>query len=345
MKYITYKNMDELTVRYEYLLFKGIKKFNFSKTLILYLFSFLEYPLLDNHSEGMTSLTITTATMAYNSTLSIDYKVLSNSIKKCEGLILAIKSSEIALEECLKNEYTKARVMLQKQKKRNKKHASVSHKSRRVGQGNGLYFQSSVEYVVGTKEKQYNVRISPKGGSIQIQGLNSPVYENSEYYVNYVLKYISKNLNIPDIKTFDRRFIIINAKTLFIHKSSHIKLTKLTEITRNIAMGHISNITPPYPIVFATHTHEVESFIMIKFATPINSDSNSNTKKNAERMTSVKIFAKKKLNILGAPSIVIILRIYKFLSMLLSTYESSIMVSIPSSKENNDTLFKWTDLI
>lgn len=334
--------MNELKVSYSVALYRYLKKFKYNINDIEYLMSFLYCKSLDNISKCLTPLSITTATMAYDSTLTLDYVKLSNDIKECSGLILAIKSSAIPLEECIKNKYTKANTMIMRREKRNKKYENVSHKNKRVGYGNGLYFQSSVEYVVGTEEKHYNVRVSPKGGSIQIQGLNSPVYENSNFYVQYVLDYISNKLNLDKFVIFNQRFIIVNAKTKFIHNDSHMRLTKIAEIIRDIIYGKI-NIRTPYPIMFITNTDEVESFIMIKFATP--TDTGKITKKSKDRMTSVKIFAKKKINILGAPNIVIILEIYKFLGLLLHTFVDDIMVNMDDKVDYVNTEFKWIEFI
>lgn len=271
----------------------------------------------------------------------MDYVQLSNAVKECKGLILAVKSSAIPLEECLANPYTKAKAILKrKQKKKNKSKNDISHTTRST-YGNGLYFQSSVEYVVGTPEKRYNVRISPKGGSIQIQGLNSPIFENSEYHVDYVLKYISDSLNIIKPTKDNRRIIIINSKTSYLSPDKYIRLNILSRILNDISTGE-SRVTPPFKIIFVTPYTEVESYIMIKFITPIR----KKDKYDDGRLTSVKIFSGKKINILGAAEISTSLLIYHFLDEIFSTFKDNIILKNEKIKESNSTdSFDWLMLL
>lgn len=315
-----------------------IKRFGITDgKLLKYMDSWFAHPF----GTCLKELTITTATLAYDSNIRMDYKELSEKVGEPEGLILAVKSPHIPIEKLLDNEYTKARSILNKRKRKKNRSKNAIVKNSRATTGNGIYFQSSVEYVVGPKSKYYNVRISPKGGSIQIQGVNGPVYKNGDKYVKYVLDHIAEKLEVPQYEIENRRNIIINSKTEFISDCSYLKINQLSKYIQQIIEGEESPIHIPYKIVFVTNYEEIESFIMIKFATPI--------EKNPERKTSVKVFSGKKINILGAACMSTSLKIYRFLDELFDYYKDEITVVKRKSKDKLSTIrsknyVDWTSL-
>lgn len=271
--------------------------------------------------------TITTATMAYDTNIRMDYRELSK-VREAKGLILGVKSPDIPIEELLKNPYTKA---LKNLKKKTRK---TGKSTVRAAAGNGLFFQSSVEYVTGTPKKQYIVRISPKGGSVQVQGLDHPIYVKSDKYVDYVLNHIARELGTTPFTTSNKRTIIINAKTKYSSSHDYLKINVIPTILSDPKVLSLS----PYKIAYVTGSDEVESSIMIKFVTPI--------VRNPNRQTTVKIFTGKKINILGGCHIIHIMRIYKFLDMIFKDYAHMLnMVSTNTPINNPIFTFDWTTLL
>ena len=269
--------------------------------------------------------TITTATMAYDTNIRMDYKELSK-IRKSKDLILGVKSPDIPIEELLKNPYTKA---LKNMKKKTRKTGKTTI---RAAAGNGLFFQSSVEYVVGTPEKQYIVRISPKGGSVQVQGLDHPIYVKSDRYVDYVLNHIAHELETTPFTTSNKRTIIINAKTKYTSQYDYLKINVIPTI---LADPNVISQSP-YKIAYVTSSDEVESAIMIKFVTPII--------RNPNRQTTVKIFTGKKINILGGCHIIHIMRIYRFLDMIFRDFAHILNMASTTNNQTASITFDWTTL-
>jgi hypothetical protein len=278
-----------------------------------------------NNDSCLDLPTITTATMAYDTNIRMDYKELSK-IRKSKDLILGVKSPDIPIEELLKNPYTKA---LKNMKKKTRKTGKTTI---RAAAGNGLFFQSSVEYVVGTPEKQYIVRISPKGGSVQVQGLDHPIYVKSDRYVDYVLNHIAHELETTPFTTSNKRTIIINAKTKYTSQYDYLKINVIPTILSDPNVISQS----PYKIAYVTSSDEVESAIMIKFVTPII--------RNPNRQTTVKIFTGKKINILGGCHIIHIMRIYRFLDMIFREFSHLLNMASTPNNQTTSTTFDWTTL-
>ena len=90
----------------------------------------------------LTPLEITTATIAYNSSIRMSYELLSKYIKSDNKRILAVKSTCIPLEECLANEYTKAAQIIRKRERIKAKLGAGKARLSRTLAGNTLYFNS-----------------------------------------------------------------------------------------------------------------------------------------------------------------------------------------------------------
>ena len=267
----------------------------------------------------LTPLEITTATIAYNSNIRMSYELLSKYVKSDNDRILAVKSTCIPLEECLKNKYTKADQIIRKRERNKSKQTSGKGKLTRTLAGNTLYFNSSVEFVLRSPQdpdKYHNVRVSPSKGSIQIQGLKPPIFETAEAQIRFILNHISETMcTDEEYEIFNCRVIIINEKTEIIKPDDiFIRIDELSKIlSYYIGEGADQlSIPSPYKIIYVDNQYEAGSYIRVKFLTPIEN--------NSERKTTVKIFSGRKINILGCPDLESPQRIYEFLDKIIDMY-------------------------
>ena len=147
--------MEELKVDYPSILLYCIQQKWGTKSNIPVedIVDYLELIRLDSYGEVLTPLQITTATMAYNSDIKMDYKIMAKYIKKNDTDILAVKSPDIPYEECIKNKYTRADIITKRRGRIIARHNNIMAKQYRRTVGNGLYFNSSFEIVIGSTEK------------------------------------------------------------------------------------------------------------------------------------------------------------------------------------------------
>ena len=320
--------MDDLKVRYCVILAYVTYKTNLddiSPTLYTHMFEYLEYHTLQPITDVLSYPKITTATAAYDSNISFAYKVMAKWVQPDENRnILAVKNNTDSYESCAKNRYSGAIKIKSRRTKHSMQHPDMPTKSARHSSGNGLYFNSSIELVIGTDVKQYNIRISPSRGSIQVLGLDSPIFDNAQKCINTVLQYIKDSLDLDTLNiVYNRRLTIVNCKTeLIAKKENHcIPVDVLTDIFNNIRIGKEKNKEIldilPYEILHSTTVEMVGSFIMIKFHTPIPS--------NPNRITTSKIFISRKINILGTAHTVTAIKIFNFLNFVFKVYYSSIL--------------------
>lgn len=282
-------------------------------------------------AKNLEPLSITTATIAYDSNLRIPYKDLSLSVKADGVKILAVKSTYLNLLDCIQGgKYTRAAKILKKRERDKNKRGSMFAKPSRTLSGNQLYFQSAVEFVHKYEDKYHNIRISPARGSIQIQGVKSPIFEVARTQIESTLAYINEKMNLNEkYELFNRRVIIINTKSgisLDLMKPNMlIKIHKVSDLLKNLMILQKENkplpIEIPYRIILITSPHEVGSYIRVKFVTPI--------KENINRNTTIKIFSGCKINFLGTPTIECPYYIYKFLDDFIELYKEYIFFEKP----------------
>jgi hypothetical protein len=256
-----------------------------------------------DHIDHMDPLVVTTSTLLFKSNIHMDYKELSKYVKADGEFILGVKSNSISLEECLKNPYTKASKIIQRRKREAEKRKAIPSKSCRATTGNGLYFQSSVEFVVRhTNGRKYNIRFAPNRGSIQKQMCLEE---------NFILG--------------EHRIIIIDLKTEILNPIPYtfLKLYKLADILNNLIKEQKSgiNIKSPYKISFCTNKYKAHPYICVKFLTPIES--------NPDRKTTIKIFAGRRCTILGAADLEAPVKICKYLETLVETYYDELFFHKP----------------
>ena len=270
-------------------------------------------------------LEITTATIAYNSNIRMSYELLSKYVKSDNDRILAVKSTCIPLEECLKNPYTKATQIIKKRERNKSKQTNGKSKLSRTLAGNTLYFNSSVEFVIRSPhnaDKYHNIRISPSKGSIQIQGLKPPIFETAESQIRFILNHISTTMcTDEEYELTNRRVIIINEKTEIL-KADYIfvRIDELSKILTYYISDNSKDLSlqSPYKIIYVDNQYEVGSYIRIKFLTPIPT--------NPNRKTTIKIFSGRKINILGSPDLESPQKIYEFLDKLIDMYADRLFI-------------------
>lgn len=313
------------------------------------IYDFLEFKTLIPNTKILTFPTITTATMAYGSDMCVDYSTMARHIKENGKDILVVKNNLDPIEECIKNKWSRAEPILRRRARIANKHPNIiSKRTRQHGEGkNGMYFNESMEIVYGDEAKRYNIRLSPIQGSIQVLGLNSPIYVNATKCVDRVLDYIKASLDMESkYKVSNRRLTIINCKSeLVSYKDNQfLLLEKLIHIIRKSMSSEESNPyikeMLPYKIVFVTEPEVVGSFLMLKFSTPIPG--------NPKRKTSVKVFGGRKVNILGASHPIPTIRIFNYLSAMLEVYYHSVLfvkeIRPKVSKKRNALKKGWTTL-
>ena len=280
----------------------------------------------------VTRMSITTSTVAYDSNLRIPYVDLSKYVKANGEEVLAVKSTCLPLEDCVEGgKYTKAERILKRRERARKKRGDDYGKPSRTLSGNQLYFQSSVEFVRRYGEKYHNIRISPARGSIQIQGVQDPIFQTAESEIRKTLDYITEYMpHIDnDFELVNRRIIIINIKCCIgeslLSKYTNIRIDKMANLMCNLMELQMSGgdlpIEVPYSIIFVTNQYEVGSYIRIKFITPI--------RDNIDRKTTIKVFSGCKINFLGCPTLECPIKIYKFLDDFIELYESIILFKKP----------------
>ena len=306
--------------------------------LIVYIgMSAMEQQQLDDEAikqyraQYLSPISVTTATVAYDSNLCIGYEDMSRYVKADGVTILAVKSTCLDLQECLDGgKYTKAINIMKKRKRDAQKRSNIHSRPCRTLTGNQLYFQSAVELVKTFGDKYHNIRISPARGSIQIQGVKEPIFETAEMQINGALDYIKQKMSIDtEFKLRNRRIIIINIKTKIVHPSTNdntfLRIDKLSEIIQNLIRLQTANeplpIEIPYKIIYVTDPYEAGSYTRIKFITPIPD--------NIHRKTTIKIFTGKKINFLGCPTIECPYYIYKFLDEFIDYYKEHILWDKP----------------
>ncbi len=283
-------------------------------------------------------LELATCTMAYDTNfIGTDCEMLTkHACGKDDPNIIAIKSSTIPLKECLENENTKAKQILERRK--NKKPA-------RSMPGNKLFFQASVEYRKSDAEnpdKIYNIRFSPAKGSVQIQGVREPIHDVAYENVKYILEYIKRKTHsiVPEYDIFNGRIIIANYKTEILSPDGkHPMISELADILLKILNGDINlddeGIEYPFKIIHVTKMHESGSYIAIKFSTPID--------KNTNRRSTVKLFSKGKISILGNPDEIIPRKIYKFLSDVIYHFRDRIFTKKTTEVSSIDTVIEYLE--
>lgn len=339
--------MEELKVDYPGILMFTTKKYELPSFLSSMIIDYLPNKRLSGYGDILTPLQITTATMAYNSNIKMDYRLMAKYIKKNDTDILAVKSPDIPLEECIKNKYTRAGIISKRRGRIINKHANSMVKQYRRTAGNGLYFNSSFEMVIGKiKEddtiKKYNIRISPSKGSIQIQGLDPPIYTNATKYINRVLSYIKDSLELEEPhQIYNTRLIIVNFKTEVVSEGAnkYIRLMLLSNLIKNIMENkdkHNLHELLPYNIVYNTQSEEIGSYIRLKFATPLPNMVN--------RKTTVKIFSGRKINILGGAHSIPVIKIYKFLDKLFLVHYQSLIIYRVVLKKYTTKKGEWITL-
>lgn len=276
----------------------------------------------------LSEMSITTSTVAYDSDLRISYEDLSKYVKADNKEVLAVKSTCLPLEHCVQGgKYTKAERILKRRERAKKKRGAIYGKPSRTLSGNQLYFQSSVEFVQrhGCDGKYHNIRISPARGSIQIQGVQDPIFQTAEGQIEKTLNYIKNQMCIDKEFTLrKRRIIIINIKCsispTLMDKYTNIRIDKMSSLIQNLMdLQNEGNELPleiPYKLIFITNQYEVGSYIRIKFITPI--------AENLDRKTTIKIFSGCKINFLGCPSLECPIKIYKFLDDFIELYKDII---------------------
>jgi hypothetical protein len=280
-----------------------------------------------DHIDHMDPLVVTTSTLLFKSNIHMDYKELSKYVKADGEFILGVKSNSISLEECLKNPYTKASKIIQRRKREAEKRKAIPSKSCRATTGNGLYFQSSVEFVVRhTNGRKYNIRFAPNRGSIQIQGITEPLVEMSTILIEKTFIAIKEQMCLEENFILgEHRIIIIDLKTEILNPIPYtfLKLYKLADILNNLIKEQKSgiNIKSPYKISFCTNKYKAHPYICVKFLTPIES--------NPDRKTTIKIFAGRRCTILGAADLEAPVKICKYLETLVETYYDELFFHKP----------------
>jgi hypothetical protein len=283
---------------------------------------------------ALTNLKYDTATLTEKSRHRIpivnkDGRLLDSSgniIEPKIGDILAIKSTTIPYEECAANIYTNFNKIT-----KNKNNAKTRY-CRKKTEGNGLYIYGSVEYVIYTgepskksmlkkKEKiqllsHKNVRLYPATGRAQIPGIK-PNTDNPTDLMNYVLQFVSKDLDCNTLKILDERNNMVNSKLAIIEDettiNAYIDLYALANLFDKIRVEN----TFPFVIIFVTESPMVCSHMFIRFSTPIDN--------NAKRKTTLKIFSSKKINVFGSPSYDITDKICKALDDIFVEYKDTII--------------------
>ena len=273
--------------------------------------------------KNLSQMSITTSTVAYDSNLRIAYEDLSKYVKADHEKILAVKSTCLPLVDCLDGgKYTKADRILKRRARNKKKRGSMYGKPSRTLSGNQLYFQSSVEFVQRYGDKYHNIRISPARGSIQIQGVQDPIFQTAESEIYATLEYIKQKMCIDkDFQLTNRRVIIVNIKSSIspdiLKDNTHIRIDKMAVLIQNLMELQKDNkelpLEIPYRIIFVTNPHEAGSYIRIKFITPV--------PENLDRKTTIKIFSGCKINFLGCPTVECPFHIYKFLDAFIELYK------------------------
>ena len=200
----------------------------------------IEEDITEYKAINLEPLSITTATIAYDSNLRMPYEELS-MVKSDDVKILAVKSTCLDLLDCVNGgKYTRAVKIIKKRERNKNKRGSLYGKPSRTLSGNQLYFQSSVEFVHSYYDGKYhNIRISPARGSIQIQGIKAPIFEVAETQIRSTLNYINNEMQLQDsYDLFNRRVIIVNTKSSI---SSHlmkpnllIKIHKVSKLFQNL---------------------------------------------------------------------------------------------------------------
>ena len=231
-------------------------------------------------ANNLGPLEITTSTIAYDSDIRMPYEILSKYVKEDGVKILAVKSTCIPLDECLRNPYTKAAKIMKKRERNKTKECATKSKPSRTLAGNTLYFNSSVEFVVRSPtdpEKYHNIRISPSKGSIQIQGVKPPIFETAESQIKYILDNITDKMCTEEhYSIFNRRVIIINEKTEIIRPDNiFIRIDELSKIIGTYITDTDPPLVPsPYTILYVDNEYEAGSYIRVKFLTPIENNKN-----------------------------------------------------------------------
>lgn len=344
--------MEELKIDYpsilEFVLQRTKVGYDLVETLKSLIIDFLPDVRLHGYGICLTPLQITTATMAYNSNIKMDYRVMAKYISSNNKDIIAVKSPALSLEECLKNEHTRANIINRRRKKVRAKKTNALTKQYRTTTGNGLYFTSSVELVIGRPldsggYKKYNVRISPSKGSIQIQGLDNPIYKNANKYINRVLEYIQESLEEDEpYIVHNARLIIVNFKTEVEcdDPTECIKLMELSNIVRHLIDRRDTTLSHqlPYNIIYNTEEEDIGSYIRLKFLTI--------APNGTPRKITVKIFSGRKINILGSAHTVDAIKIYTFLDRLFNIYHANFIIyKVPRlSLRKSRNRASWTEL-
>lgn len=341
--------------------------------------------------ELLTKMSITTSTVAYDTNLRIPYEDLSKYVKPDYNKILAVKSTCLPLEQCIQGgKFTKAARILKRRERVKKKRGELYGKPSRTLSGNQLYFQSSVEFVhsfidiwniycvcsfalkrkgvsdfymrsilmdymcfIGV-ERYHNIRISPARGSIQIQGVQNPIFETAERQIHSTLNYIKKNMCIDtEYKLENRRIIIINVKCSvcpnIMKEYTNIRIDKMASLMDNLMKLQLEGkelpLNIPYDIIYVTNRYEIGSYIRIKFITPI--------AENFERKTTIKIFSGCKINFLGCPTLECPINIYKFLNDFIKLYKDILFYKKKENKLDlnsyisniNKNKHAWVDMV
>lgn len=276
----------------------------------------------------LSPLLPTTTTITYGTTLKADYEEFASQMNDLGGKLLAIKSNAHSIEMLKKNPHINMASLYSKRTCGNK----VPPKRSR---GNGWFFQSSIEFIVEryghsaeTPLRPYNIRIFPATGTVQITGVQYP-YQNARHELEYVLDYIKNTKKMTeDIIITNEKINLMNFKFEIVGEPSHfIRLHVLSDIITAIKTGAINDIPPPYPIAFVTNYYEAISAIFIKFRTP--------TERRQNRCTTIKIFNRRKINMLAAPAEDVSVNIYNYVNELISRYYNDIILVKETIKANN----------
>jgi hypothetical protein len=237
----------------------------------------------------------------------MERSTISKELKE-DAKILAIKSPDKSIEECLKNKHMNAEKIMKKRTQMSK------IRKIRTKKGNGLYVEAGIEPVVKRDEvgtKNYNVRIYPSTGTAQIIGVRHPLSSGRDA-LEYCLSKISLSTNMPPFKVLSEKINMMNFKFEILGQSYELlRLNKISEIFEALIP------TSEIPIVFITNRFECTSHMYIKFHTPLPHDES--------RCTSLKVYVKRKITMFAAYTYEIATKIHTYFDTIVSQHRNEIM--------------------
>lgn len=309
-----------------------------------YFFDFLEHDdYIGNRSDKLlTPLKTITSTIGYTTNMKLNYADISKYAHEYEYPIRGIGSNLVDINSIVNNPFMGIdKIKHRRCKRSNKAEKLGGVKVRNQKVGNGYFYHCAIEYKVSFDNiKKYNARVSPSTGGIQIHGLNNEVFKTGNYIVDCVLLDIEKKMKLEKIKVEKINIVLFNAScgiSGFDSDTEDLKIKRIAEILHQQWNNPFDPeyIQPPFDITYIVSTENFNNSVDFKFSTP--------TKTNTNRQTTIRIFSKGRINIIGGPDPLTITKIYTYVGKILSTFRKVIIIPKNFTKPEGPVP-KWVSL-